>query len=63
MIHLSDREYARLCARPGLAWAVAGLFWMALMGMVLLWNVERTTAMQLRGRLVNVIELQSRGME
>ena len=59
MKHLSDRDYARLRARPALPWTLLGLCWCALMVMVLLWNVERNTAMRLRGHLVEVIELQT----
>ena len=60
---LHNAEYSRLVWMRTAAFMLWGATWCALMVMVLLWNTERTNAMQLRSRLVNVIELNSLGME
>lgn len=56
---LSNREYSRLRYWRSFAWTVAGLCWMLAMGLLLMWNIERTTAMRLRSNLLYVVEMKT----
>lgn len=53
----------RLKWQRDIGWTLVGLLWIGLVVMVLLWSIEHSTAIRLRGKLVNEIELRSGGVE
>ena len=49
--HIAPETLRKVRWQRDLAWFLAGLLWMALVGMVLKWNVERVRAHKLRANI------------